>query len=93
MFFLRLGIVCFGMLVAAPGWYAWNHKIYWVTGFNAKLGRFGAGPTLTLVFMGTLIILFGLFSGGWENISPNEQKHFDREDLKSRRYWKRSRRR
>lgn len=37
MFFVRLAIVCFGLLVAAPGWYAWIHGNYWFTVFNPKI--------------------------------------------------------
>ena len=46
--------------------------------FNARFGTFGTGPTLMFVFFGLLIILFGLFSSGWESISPDEEKKLER---------------
>jgi hypothetical protein len=78
-FYLRLGIVSFGVLVASPGVFAWIHGNYWYTTFDPRFGRFGTGPTLMFVFFGILIILFGLFSNGWEGISPGEQKRLNRE--------------
>jgi hypothetical protein len=79
MFWLRLGIVSFGLLVASPGIYAWIHGNYWYTVFNPRFGQFGTGPTLMLVFFGLMIVLFGLFSSGWEGISPAERKKIERD--------------
>ena len=70
MAWLRLGIVCFGLLVASPGIFAWIHGNFWFTVFDPRFGKFGTGPTVMFVFFGLLIVLFGLFSGGWEPISP-----------------------
>jgi hypothetical protein len=78
MFWLRLGIVLFGLLVAAPGMYAWIHGNYWYIIFDRRFGRWSNGPTVMLIFFGLMIVLFGLFSNGWESISPAEQKRFDR---------------
>jgi len=90
MFYLRLGIVSFGLLVAAPGVYAWIHGNYWFTVFNPRFGQFGTGPTLMFVFFGLFISLFGLFSKGWSAITPDEQKRLDRTWRKNRGFWKRS---
>jgi hypothetical protein len=88
MFYLRLAIVAFGLIVAAPGLYAWIHGNYWYTTFDPRFGRFGTGPTLMFVFFGLCIVLFGLFSNGWEAISPDEQKGLDRNRRKHKRYWR-----
>lgn len=88
MFFVRLGIVAFGVLVAAPGLYAWIHENYWFTVFNPRFGQFGTGPTVAFVFFGILIVLFGIFSQDWESISPSEQKQLDRKWWKSQRHKK-----
>ena len=89
MFWLRLAIVLFGLLIASGGLYAWNNGNLWFTTFNPRFGTFGTGPTLMFVFFGFLIILFGLFSKGWEPISPEERKALDRKWEKSRRKFKR----
>ncbi len=89
MFFLRFGIVSLGLLVAAPGLYAWIHGNYWFTTFNPRFGQFGTGPTVMFVFFGILIVVFGLFSKGWKQISRREQKQLDRSWQKNRGYWKR----
>jgi hypothetical protein len=84
MIYLRLGIVSFGLLVAAPGLYAWIHGNYWYTVFDPRFGRFGTGATVMFVIFGFLIVLFGLFSNGWQEISPDEQKRLDRKWRKNR---------
>jgi hypothetical protein len=93
IFFVRLAIVCFGLLVAALGWYAWIHGNFWFAAFNPRFGQFGTGPTVMLVLFGILIIFFGLFSPGWEEITPDERKQFARNWWKSRGNTKRLRNR
>jgi hypothetical protein len=85
MFWLRLAIVSFGLLVASIGLYAWVSGNFWFTAFNPRFGQLGTGPTLMFVFFGLLIVLFGLFSKGWEPISPDEQKRLDRNWRKNHR--------
>jgi 1,4-dihydroxy-2-naphthoate octaprenyltransferase len=82
MIYLRTAIVSFGLLVAALGVYAWVHGNYWYTTYNPRLGQFGTGPTLMFVFFGLFIVLFGLYSRGWEEISPRERKQFERKSRK-----------
>jgi hypothetical protein len=77
-----LGIVLFGAFVAALGWYAWIHGNFWFTVFNPRIGQFGTGTTVMFVFFDFLIILFGLFSSGWEVISPQERKELARSGWK-----------
>jgi len=79
------------VLVASPGLYAWIHGNYWFTVFNPRLGQFGTGPTVMFVFLGFLIILFGIFSPGWDAITPDEQKRLAHNWWKSRGYTKRLR--
>jgi hypothetical protein len=91
MFFIRSAIASVGVLVALPGLYAWIHGNYWFTVFNARLGQFGTGPTVMFVFLGFLIVFFGLFSSGWEEITPDERKQLARDWWKSRGHTKRMR--
>jgi hypothetical protein len=88
-FYIRFAVVLFGLIVASPGLYAWAHGNYWFTVFDPRFSKFGTGPTLMFVFFGLLIALFGLFSGGWEAISPKEQKELDRRWQKDHRRGKR----
>ena len=87
-FYVRLAIVAFGLLVAAPGLYAWIHGNYWYKTFDPRFSRIGIGPTLMFVFFGFFIVLFGLFSNGWEEISPRERKELDRNWQRNQRHRK-----
>jgi hypothetical protein len=89
MIWVRLAIVSLGLLVTSIGLYAWMRGNFWFTVFNPRFGQFGTGPTLMFVFFGLLIVLFGLFSNGWEAISPEEEKSLSQKRRKNRRYWKR----
>ena len=71
-----------GVLVADASMYAWIHGNYWFTIFNPRFGQFGTGPTVMLVFFGLMIVLFGLFSNGWEEISPAERKRLEHDRRK-----------
>jgi len=78
MFYLRMAIVSFGLLVTVLGMYAWYNGNYWYTIFDPRFGKFSTGPTVMMVFIGLMIVLFGIFSSGWEVISPSERKRLDR---------------
>jgi hypothetical protein len=82
MFYLRMAIVSFGLLVAGLGMYAWFHGNYWYTVFDPRFGHFSTGPTVMMVFIGLMIVLFGIFSNGWEAISPAERKQIERDRRK-----------
>ena len=67
-----------GVALAALGFYAWSHEIYWVTVFNPRFGRFGFFPTLTLVLLGIVIILGALLIPDTKGMPSKEQERYER---------------